>query len=72
MLDSSYQLGLTDLLDQNITCYEYFHGLPQAYQRMITERDIGSYDDMQAYVDELNAHYRTLPTYHEKRIIQFD
>ena len=39
MLEGSYQLGLSDLLDQNLSCYEYFHGLPRNIQERI-ERPI--------------------------------
>ena len=35
MLEGSYQLGLSDLLDQNLSCYEYFHSLPENVQRRI-------------------------------------
>lgn len=53
MYDSSFQkLGLSDLLDQDLTSYEYFHSLPKRLQQEITLRDIGSFDDMVAYVSE--------------------
>ena len=42
MLEGSYQLGLSDLLDQNLSCYEYFHSLPENVQRRIVQRDVAS------------------------------
>lgn len=33
MLEGSYQLGLSDLLDQNLSCYEYYHSLPEEVQK---------------------------------------
>ncbi|HIW74187.1 MAG TPA: hypothetical protein H9684_07665 [Firmicutes bacterium] len=50
MLEGSYQLGLSDLLDQNLSCYEYFHGLPRNIQEQIERRDIGSFQEMQDFV----------------------
>ena len=38
MLEGSYQLGLSDLLDQNLSCYEYFNSLPENVQRRIVKR----------------------------------
>ncbi len=54
MLEGSYQLGLSDLLDQNLSCYEYFHGLPRNIQERIERRDIGSFEEMQEYVASLH------------------
>ena len=53
MLEGSYQLGLSDLLDQNISCYEYYHALPEEIKKKIADRDIGSFEEMQAYVAHL-------------------
>ncbi len=56
MYDSSFQkLGLSDLLDQDLTSYEYFHALPRALQQEIERRDLGSFEDMQAFVAEHRA-----------------
>lgn len=53
MYDSSFQkLGLSDLLEQDLTSYEYYHSLPKELQQEIALRDIGSFDDMVAYVSE--------------------
>ena len=53
MLEGSYQLGLSDLLDQNLSCYEYYHSLPEEVQKKIAVRDIGSFEEMQDYVRSL-------------------
>ena len=53
MYDSSFQkLGLSDLLEQDLTSYEFFYSLPKKLQQEIMLRDIGSFDDMAAYVAE--------------------
>jgi hypothetical protein len=64
MLEGSYQLGLSDLLDQNLSCYEYYHSLPKEVQKKIAMRDIGSFDEMQAYVGSLGG-YGGDPEYDE-------
>lgn len=54
MYDSSYQtLGLSDLLEQDLSSYEFFHSLPKDIQRKVEQRDIGSFSEMQEYVAEL-------------------
>ena len=45
-----YYLGLTDLLDQDLTGYEYFQTLSPEIQAKLFERDIASFDEMQAFV----------------------
>ena len=50
MKESSYQLGLSELLDQDLSSYEYFYSLPVAVQQKIKQKDINSFDDMQEYV----------------------
>ena len=50
MLEGSYQLGLSDLLDQNLSCYEFFLFLSKELQKQIERRDIGSFEEMQEYV----------------------
>lgn len=57
MLEGSYQLGLSDLLDQNISCYEYYQALPEEYKKKIADRDIASFDEMQAYVRRLQQFF---------------
>ena len=55
MLEGSYQLGLSDLLDQNLSCYEYYQSLPEEYKKKIA--DIGSFEEMQAYVRRLQQFF---------------
>ncbi|HHV50409.1 MAG TPA: hypothetical protein PLG48_06590 [Candidatus Avimonas sp.] len=50
MQGNNYKLGLSDLLDQSLTCYEYFHSLPKSLQEKIKDLDIHSFEDMQEYV----------------------
>ena len=57
MLEGSYQLGLSDLLDQNLSCYEYYLSLPEEYNKKIADRDIGSFEEMQAYVRRLQQFF---------------
>ena len=45
-------VGLSELLDQDISSYEYFYSLPEDLQNKIIERDIASFDDMVDYVSE--------------------
>jgi len=51
--EGSYQVGLSDLLDQDISSYEYFYGLPTKIQHKIMEKDINSFQEMQDYVRNL-------------------
>lgn len=55
MLEGSYQLGLSDLLDQNLSCYEYYYSLPEDLQRRIAKQDIGSFEEMQNFVADLGG-----------------
>ena len=57
MLEGSYQLGLSDLLDHNLSCYEYYQSLPEEYKKKIADRDIGSFEEMQAYVRRLQQFF---------------
>ena len=50
MLEGSYFLGLSDLMDQNLTCYEYVNGLPPEIRQKLEQRDFGSLDEIQTYV----------------------
>lgn len=50
MITGSYQIGLSDLLDQNLSCYEYFHSLPKEIQVEIEQRDLSSFEEIQQYV----------------------
>ena len=53
MRDGGYKLGLSDLLDQNLSSYEYFYSLPKKIQDDIREQDLGSFEDIQEYVASL-------------------
>lgn len=57
MLEGSYQLGLSDLLVKNLSCYEYYQSLPEEYKKKIADRDIGSFEEMQAYVRRLQQFF---------------
>ncbi|MDD2363065.1 MAG: hypothetical protein PHH84_09000 [Oscillospiraceae bacterium] len=50
MREGNYKLGLSDLLDQSLSCYEYFYSLPKNLQDDIKNRDFGSFEDIQDYV----------------------
>lgn len=54
MLEGSYQLGLSDLLDQNLSAYEYFHSLPQRVQKKISQRDVASFEEMRQMVEAMD------------------
>lgn len=45
-------IGLSALLEDDLTSYEYFHSLPEALQHKIVERDICSFEEMQNYVHD--------------------
>ena len=53
MIKGSEYVGLSDLLDQDISSYEYFHSLPREIQKKIEERDISTFTDMQEYVAKM-------------------
>ena len=54
MYDESFQkLGLDNLLESDMTSYEFFHSLPADIQQRVERRDIGSFDEMAKYVSEL-------------------
>ena len=46
------KLGLSDLLDQDISSYEYFYSLPKNIQNIIKQRDASTFSDMQRIVYE--------------------
>ena len=53
--DRTYRLGLSDLLEQDLSSYEYYNSLPKEVQDRIAERDIQSLEEMPAYVAKLRA-----------------
>ena len=54
-------LCLTDLLDQNLSAYEYFQTLPPDVQTALRREDgnIGTLDELQARVENLQASSQT-------------
>ena len=50
MKNGSYFNGLSDLLDQDLSSYEYFHSLPKNIQAEIEKYDLSSIEEMQHYV----------------------
>lgn len=54
---SSYDIGLSALLESDISSYEYFHSLPAAIQSKITALDLGSYDEMIRFVKSQRSEY---------------
>lgn len=49
-------LGLTDLLDQNLSAYEYFQTLPPEVQTMLRRKDtVSSFEELQAQGEHLRA-----------------
>lgn len=51
--DRQGRLGLDDLLENDLTSYEFFHALPKDIQQRVIARDIGSFAEMNSYVSEL-------------------
>lgn len=50
-----YYLGLTDLLDQDLTSYEYFYALPPELQSWVFAKDAASFAEMQDCVEKLRG-----------------
>ena len=48
-----YHISLADLLDNDLSSYEYYNSLPEDIRRKIAEKDIGSFQEMQTYVAQL-------------------
>lgn len=46
-------LCLSDMLDQDLTSYEYYHSLPEDIQRRIQDSDVRSFDEMQSFVAQI-------------------
>ncbi|MBQ9994675.1 MAG: hypothetical protein IJP17_08195 [Clostridia bacterium] len=54
MYDNSYnQLGLDNLIESDLTSYEYFKALPQDIQKRVRMKDFSSFDEMCSYVSKL-------------------
>ncbi len=52
-MSETIHLCLSDLLDQDLSSYEYFHSLPADIQQKIEASDVRSFDEMQSYVAKL-------------------
>ena len=52
-------LCLSDLLDQDLSSYEYFHSLPLEIQKKIEESDVNSFADMQQMAEKIKSDSRT-------------
>lgn len=50
----NYSLGLDNLIERDMTSFEYFNSLPQSIKRRLESKDISSFEEMQHYVrDEI-------------------
>ncbi|MBC8569350.1 hypothetical protein [Zongyangia hominis] len=49
-MEERIYLGLSDLLDQDLTSYEYFHSLPASIRHTLEQEDIRSFSEMQQIV----------------------
>ena len=52
-------LCLSDMLDQDLTSYEFFHSLPENIQQKVEASDVRSFDEMQALVAQLKLEDKT-------------
>jgi len=54
-------LGLTELLDQNLSAYEYFQTLPPEIQTVLRRRDsVSSFEELQAQAQHLRTAHGTM------------
>ena len=51
--ERNYEIGLSALLEQDISSFEYFNTLSDDVKKKIEAKDIGSFDEMQEYVARL-------------------
>lgn len=51
-MDGGNFVGLSDMLDRDITSYEYFYSLSRELQEEIKERDFSSFEEMTEYVSQ--------------------
>lgn len=52
MIEGSDYIGLSDLLDQDTTSYEFFYSLPRELQEEIRKQDFSSFEAMTEYVKQ--------------------
>lgn len=48
-------LCLTDLIDQDLSAYEYYHSLSSKIQAELREREIRTLDELQEHVARIRA-----------------
>lgn len=48
-------LCLTDLIDQDLSAYEYYHSLSSKIQSELREREIRTLDELQEHVARIRA-----------------
>lgn len=53
MLNGQYELGLSALLEHDLSSYEYFNALPPKIKEEIVERDAHSFEEMQTIAAEM-------------------
>ena len=53
MLETYYSLGLSDLLENDLSSYEYFNSLPKDIQNKIEQKNISSFEEMQSFAQSL-------------------
>lgn len=50
-MDANHRkLGLSDLLDQDLSCYEYYYSLSRKLRNKIKEMDVNTFEEMQDIV----------------------
>lgn len=50
MLDRGYEIGLSALLEHDLSSYEFFNTLPKDIQEELQQRDAHSFEEMQSIV----------------------
>lgn len=51
-------LCLSDLLDQDLTAFEYFQTLPSAVQKELSNSEIATFDELQACANRIMSRPR--------------
>ena len=57
MIEGSNFVGLSDLLDQDTTSYEFFYSLPRELQDEIREQDFSSFETMADFVKQKRSKF---------------
>lgn len=52
-MTDSVHLCLSDLLDQDLSSYEFFYSLPQEIQRKVAAKDVRSFEELQSAAENL-------------------